>query len=107
MVATIHAPSFFGEMGLMTGAPRSATIVARGEVLCYRIDKADFHGIVAQRPEIATEISTILARRSTELVAAREHLDAEGRRRRVDRERRAILGAIEGFFGLRGDKERS
>ena len=56
-VATIDAPSFFGEMGLMTGEPRSADVVARTDVECYRLDKDDFERIVVDRPEIAEQIS--------------------------------------------------
>ena len=31
--------NFFGEMGLLTGAPRSASVIAKTDVECYRIDK--------------------------------------------------------------------
>jgi small-conductance mechanosensitive channel len=101
-VATISAPSFFGEMGLMTGAPRSATVVALSDVDCYRIDKEDFHHILARRPEIAAEISTILARRKIDLLAAQQDMDTSMRRSHMARERADILAAIESFFGLRG-----
>lgn len=99
-VARISAPSFFGEMGLMTGAPRSATVVALTDVDCYRIDKEDFHTVLAQRPEIASEISTVLAQRKIDLLAAREHLDMIARRRQIASEHDSILAAIQSFFGL-------
>lgn len=102
-VATIRAPSFFGEMGLMTGAPRSATVLALTDVECYRLDKDDFHGVLAQRPEIAREISAVLAQRRVGLLAVRENLDAEARKRHVEAERGRILAAIEDFFGLRDE----
>jgi small-conductance mechanosensitive channel/CRP-like cAMP-binding protein len=101
-VAIIEPPSFFGEMGLMTGAPRSATVLATTEVECFRIDKDDFHELVAQRPEIAREVSAVLAARQVELRAVRENLDAESRRKQIEAEGARILNAIEDFFGLRG-----
>ena len=99
-VAMLEAPSFFGEMALMTGQPREATVIAIGEVECLRVDKDDFQDIMQRRPEIAQEISGILAQRRVELEAVREGLDAEARRSRIGIERGRILNAIKGFFGL-------
>jgi small-conductance mechanosensitive channel len=101
-VATVRAPTFFGEMGLMTGEPRSATVAATTEVAGYRIDRADFQETLARRPEIAREISAVLAARRVDLLAARKTVDAETRRREMDRELVRILAAVEDFFGLRG-----
>ncbi|HEV8246125.1 MAG TPA: cyclic nucleotide-binding domain-containing protein [Polyangiaceae bacterium] len=100
LVAVLEAPSFFGEMALMTGQPREATVVALGELECLRVDKSDFEDILKRRPEIAQEISGILAQRRVELEAVREGLDAEARRSRIVSERGRILTAIKGFFGL-------
>jgi CRP-like cAMP-binding protein/small-conductance mechanosensitive channel len=99
-VAELHAPSFFGEMALMTGQPREATVVALNEVECLRIDKADFQQILQKRPVIAERISEILAARRVELDAAREGLDPEAHSQRLTRENVRILGSIRQFFGL-------
>ncbi len=99
-VAVLEAPSFFGEMALMTGHPREATVIAQGEVECLRVDKTDFQDILQRRPEIAHEISGILAQRRVELEAVREGLDAASRASRIVSERGRILGAIKSFFGL-------
>jgi CRP-like cAMP-binding protein/small-conductance mechanosensitive channel len=99
-VAELKAPSFFGEMALMTGAPREATVIARSDVECLRLDKEDFKEILARRPEIAKEISTILAQRRVELVAVRENLDADAKKRKMVTERSKILESIRDFFGL-------
>ena len=56
--------SLFGEMGLLTGAPRRATVTARTDVICYRLDKAGFETIVRGRPDIAEAISRVLAERN-------------------------------------------
>jgi small-conductance mechanosensitive channel/CRP-like cAMP-binding protein len=102
LVSTLRAPSFFGEMALMTGAPREATVVARGDVSCLRVDRGDFQALVARRPEIAQEVSAILAVRRVELSAVREGLDEAAKSRRIDSEKTHLLSSIRGFFGLDG-----
>ena len=102
-LAKIQAPGFVGEMGLMTGEPRTATVVALTEVECYRLDKEGFNKIITGRPEIAGEISCVLATRKVELQAVREDLDADSKRRALDAEHRRILLTIQRFFGLEDD----
>ncbi len=99
-IARIEGPGFFGEMGLMTGEPRLADVVATSEVECYRLDKTGFQKIIEERPEIAKQMSETLAERRVELIAAREGLDAEAKKARVASLRDAILGKVEKFFGL-------
>lgn len=99
-VATVKTGDFFGEMSLMTGARRSASVIALEDVECYRIDKEAFHDILHRRPEIAEQISHVLARRVTELAAAREGLDAEARASRMKHAQHDLLRRISEFFGL-------
>jgi CRP-like cAMP-binding protein len=99
-VAVLDAPSFFGEMALMTGAPREATVVALTDAECLRVDKNDFRDVLGRRPELAQEISSILAQRRVELDAVRENLDANARNSRVITEKGRILASIKDFFGL-------
>lgn len=99
-VAVLEAPSFFGEMALMTGAPREATVIAMTDVECLRVDKDDFREVLALRPELVNEISSTLAQRRVELESVRDNLDADSKRRRVVTERGRILASIKDFFGL-------
>jgi small-conductance mechanosensitive channel len=99
-VATIEAPDFFGEFGLMTGEPRTADVVALTDVECYRLDKAGLQRVLEERPEAAEQFSKTLARRRVALTAAAEGLDAEARRARVASEENRILDKIQEFFGL-------
>jgi CRP-like cAMP-binding protein/small-conductance mechanosensitive channel len=101
-VAEIKAPGYFGEMALMTGASREATVVAKNDVECLRVDKEDFKDILEKRPEIAQEMSTLLAQRRVELMAVRENLDADAKKRKMVTERGKILASIRDFFGLNG-----
>jgi small-conductance mechanosensitive channel len=97
-VGMVRAGGFFGEMGLLTGAPRTATVIATADVECYRLDKESFQGLLTTRPEIAEDISRIVAARKhdnelTNAAAAAAELQ-DGR---VD-----LLARIRKFFGLGG-----
>jgi CRP-like cAMP-binding protein len=104
VVARLAAPNVFGEMGVMTGERRTASVVAASEVECYRIDKDVFKSVLRNRPDMVDSISQVMARRRVELAAVREGLDAEARKRRVKEERSEILSSIQTFFGLQDDK---
>jgi CRP-like cAMP-binding protein len=99
-LATIEAPSFFGEMGLMAGEPRTADVVAVTDVECYRLDKPGLARILEDRPEIAAQFSKTLAKRRVELLAAAGDLDEEAQRARMASEESRILDRIQDFFGL-------
>ena len=99
-LAQLDAPSFFGEMGLMTGEPRLADVIALGDVDCFRLGKDVFKQVMLGRPEIADELSEMLADRRVELIAARDGLAASSMHERSMSERARILGAIKGFFSL-------
>jgi len=99
-VAVVKAPGFFGEMALLTGAPREATVVALEDIECLRVDKDDFREVLSRRPELAQELSMLLAQRRVELESARDNLDAVSRSRRVQTERKRILEAIREFFAM-------
>ncbi|MBX7115408.1 MAG: mechanosensitive ion channel [Myxococcaceae bacterium] len=99
-VARLKGGSFFGEMSLMTGEARSATVVALTDVECFRLDKATFQEVLQQRPEIAEHLAKVLAKRKVELSAARGGLDQDAAARRLGGEQGDLLNRIRGFFGL-------
>jgi len=100
-VAVVSSPGFFGEMALMTGAAREATVIALNDVECLRVDKDDFSEVLGRRPELAQGISKTLAQRRVELEAVRDNLDAETKRRRAETESGRILASIREFFALK------
>ena len=104
LVARMAAPNVFGEMGVMTGERRTASVIAATEVECYRIDKDVFKSVLRGRPDMAELMSQVMSKRRIELETVREGLDAETRRRRVKEERSEILSSIQTFFGLDDDK---
>lgn len=96
-VATLEQGGFFGEMSLLTGAPRSGTVVAETDVEVIRIDKADFAGLLLANVELAGKFASILEKRLSqrgELLAASvmtgNAVDA----------RSALATRIRKFFGL-------
>jgi CRP-like cAMP-binding protein/small-conductance mechanosensitive channel len=99
-VRILERGNFFGEMGLLTGAPRSASVVARSDVECYRIDKDVVEEILQARPSIADEISSLLVARRAELDAALQNLDATGAHKDLSQQRNEILATIKRFFSL-------
>jgi small-conductance mechanosensitive channel/CRP-like cAMP-binding protein len=66
-LATLKPGMVFGEMGMMTGEPRRATVIARTDAECYRIDKESFENILLARPALAAELALILTERNQEL----------------------------------------
>jgi CRP-like cAMP-binding protein len=100
VVNTIDAPSFFGEMGMLTGAPRRADVIALTEVDCFRLDKEGLARILTERPEVAERISRTLAKRDVEFEAAVEGLDEQARRARMEHAETRMLDRIQEFFGL-------
>jgi CRP-like cAMP-binding protein len=99
-VATIKAPNFFGEMGLLTGEPRNADVVALTDIECYRLDKEGLQQILQERPEVAEQISHAVAKRQVEMWSAREDMDEQARRASVASAQLHILDRIQTFFGL-------
>ena len=98
-IDSIEGGSILGEMGLMTGAPRSATVIASSEVLAYRLDKASFETVLSKRPEIAVEISRLLASRRDNLDQLKQQWDNETGNQSITHQQ-SILEKIRGFFRL-------
>lgn len=92
--------SFFGEMSLMTGAPRVASVIAKTDVECYRLDKEDFEGIMLARPSIADEVSHILVERRAQLDSAMHNLDEEALHKEIHHQHNEVLATVKRFFGL-------
>jgi CRP-like cAMP-binding protein len=101
-LATLHPGDFFGEMALMLDGQRSASVVALTDCACYRLDKHDFQEIVQRRPGIAEGIAATLAKRRTELEAAKEGLNEQAARERQRRTQDDLLARIKRFFDAPG-----
>jgi small-conductance mechanosensitive channel/CRP-like cAMP-binding protein len=100
LLTTLPAGSVFGEMGMLTGEPRRASVTAKSDVDCYRLDKAGFEDILRSRPAIAEEMAAILAARNVQLTSAQEALGAEAHAHERSRQHASILGKMRAFFRL-------
>ncbi|HEU5452896.1 MAG TPA: ATPase, T2SS/T4P/T4SS family, partial [Terriglobales bacterium] len=53
----------FGEMSLLTGKPRTATVTALQPTTCAVLEQSDFHDLLLRYPKIGLALTTILAER--------------------------------------------
>jgi len=54
---------YFGEMALLDGAPRSATVVAKSETICLMLARTKFEQVLKNEPAIAYALLRTLAAR--------------------------------------------
>jgi CRP-like cAMP-binding protein len=73
VLGTLGPGNAFGEMSSVTGALRSATVVATSEIEVLEVDDALFDQLRARRPEIAVALLATLAKR---LADADRQIDA-------------------------------
>jgi len=99
VISTLRAGQFFGEMALLTGEARSATVIALTDVECYRLDVKSFQTLMHRRPEIAEGMSRVIASRRPELEKVREIFAAQPGPSAI--EQADLLTRIRRFFGLR------
>jgi small-conductance mechanosensitive channel/CRP-like cAMP-binding protein len=95
-VATLGPTNFFGEISLVTGEPRAATCLAKSDVVAYVVDHSAFQALLERRPELAEEISRILARRMTALTEKSESVQSEPAGDSSNR----VLSRIREFFNM-------
>jgi small-conductance mechanosensitive channel/CRP-like cAMP-binding protein len=71
-VATIDRGGYFGEMSLLTGDPRSATVVARGDTVVLELDAELFRRLGAADPRAIEEVGLAAITRRGQLNQARD-----------------------------------
>lgn len=59
----LHPGDFFGEMSLLDGEPRSATIVAATDLRLLSVDRLHFWRLLDETPDLIRRMLTILSRR--------------------------------------------
>jgi small-conductance mechanosensitive channel/CRP-like cAMP-binding protein len=62
-VGQVTPGQFFGEMSLLTGVPRSATITAATDAVIYEITQASMAELLQSRPEVMEKLSLMMAER--------------------------------------------
>lgn len=66
VIARLGARDFFGEMSLLAGEPRSATVVPDEDTVVVEVDRQAFQEIVLASPAVLEPISEVAARRLAE-----------------------------------------
>lgn len=99
-IKQIGVGAYFGEMSLLTGEPRTATIVAISEVVVYVMGHAAFREILKKHPTLAEEMSRVLVSRQLEIEQLRVvSPETEVEKQVIDRSRQ-LLAKIRQFFSL-------
>jgi CRP/FNR family cyclic AMP-dependent transcriptional regulator len=68
-IAVLHDGDFVGEIAILCDTPRTATVRAKGELKALRIRKEPFFELLHQFPEMAVEMTRLLAERLTRTTA--------------------------------------
>lgn len=69
--------NYFGEMALLTGEPRSATVLAHSDAELLTVAKEDLRDVIVAHPEVEKIISKVLAQRQLRTEKAREEAEEE------------------------------
>ncbi|MGE3466775.1 MAG: cyclic nucleotide-binding domain-containing protein, partial [Pyrinomonadaceae bacterium] len=96
-VNTLKENAFFGEMSLLTGEPRSATVAATEESEVLRIDRSGLKNIFENNPNLVETITELIEERRQILQKTVEEVDEQQK----DRSRKGMMRSIKKFFGLR------
>jgi CRP-like cAMP-binding protein len=62
-VATMHGGDFFGEIALVTGVPRTTTVITETPARLLVLTQRDFQRVLRERPAIARKLLETLALR--------------------------------------------
>lgn len=97
VVRTLGPGDFFGEMSLLTGEPRTATVVASQPCRLMEMTSEAFRGFVMAKPSVFEAMEPAVLARRTELLAVREKFAAERRPHEADR---SFLAGVRRFLRL-------
>jgi cAMP-dependent protein kinase regulator len=78
-LAELNAGDFFGEISLVTGKPRTATVTAETQAELLELKKADFDSILEKHPEINDTLQKYLKDRAKKTISAVMNFEKEAR----------------------------
>ncbi len=86
-VGSLEAGNVFGEIAFLTGKPRTATVRAAAALDAVEIDSDALRALLADHPELATQLAERMARRQ-------DDLDAAATAASTPRERRGLVASL-------------
>ncbi len=99
-VAAVGRGDVVGEMALLAGTARSATVRATSEVKAARVGKSSLSALLAQRADLVQVLAHYTAKRATEIEEARVIESQIVRTRSGEIDERALGERIKRFLGL-------
>jgi CRP-like cAMP-binding protein len=99
VLATLNPLQFFGEMALLTGEARAATVVAQTRLEVLVLNKDNMAHLFNTNPQLVESMSAVLVKRQTELVAHQEQTARRDQNKHEDRVQ-SLGDRIRKFFGL-------
>jgi HEAT repeat protein len=70
-IARREAGEVVGEMSIISGEPRTATVTAVGDVRMLRLDRMSFESLLRERPEVSLAVMRVLCQRLKQLTQER------------------------------------
>ena len=95
-INTLREGDIFGEMGLFTGEPRTANVVAAEETEVLEINNTAIKPLFEDNPDLVAELSKTIAERRAILAQKNE----ENKTISTEEESAGIFDSIRRFFGL-------
>ena len=99
-IGKMDAGDFFGEIALLTGDKRSATVIAITECLLYEIKKEHIAPLLEDRPDLAHRLSMALAEREMNSNQALQQLDALQKSREEEKLSRQFFEKMSKIFAF-------
>jgi CRP-like cAMP-binding protein len=96
VINKLRENDFFGEMSLLTGEPRTATVVAVEETEVLRIAKESIKPIFEANPDLVRAIGEMIDERRELLKTL-----AESSTETEEQKEKGVLRSIRRFFGLK------
>ncbi|HQZ82115.1 MAG TPA: mechanosensitive ion channel family protein [Pyrinomonadaceae bacterium] len=101
IINSLGEDDFFGEMSLLTGQPRSATVVATSETEVLQIGKRALKPILENNEALVLAVSDRIQERLKKLS---ENEVVVGELQEADAKSTGMIRSIRKFFGLKGQK---
>ena len=103
-VATLGAGDFFGEMSLLTGEPRRATVRAATPVVLYELSRDTVADLIGRRPAVADALSRAVAERRVGLDAATRDAGLAAKEEAVATLSSQLSSMVRDFFSQRSHR---